>query len=132
MSYLTVPVQGLGVCDSHELGRSSGLGFVEAIAAFLGPLVEGGAAAYGIHASSKTARKELRQRRRELEAQRELAKKQIEAQERAHVRSQQAAIQQAQIARARSARSAPYILGGVALGVLGLVALGVTRTGRKR
>ena len=46
-------------------GRGSGLGWVEAIAAILGPIVEGGASIYATTVQQKQAKGELKQRKAE-------------------------------------------------------------------
>lgn len=114
-------------------GRAGpGLGNAAAIVgSILGPLVEGGAAAYGVYAQSKQGKDELKQRKREFEVQQQLQREALEAQQKQFVLAQQAAIRQAELAQAYAASNWPTILGIVAIGAGALVLLGVVRAATK-
>lgn len=122
----------VGAGNGRGYGQPSGLGYAQVIGAILGPLVEGGAAVYGTYTQSKQSRKELRQRRAEVQTQAELQRAALEAQERQFELAQQAAIQQAQISRARAAQTAPYITAAVGFAALGLISYAALSGGKKK
>jgi multidrug efflux pump subunit AcrA (membrane-fusion protein) len=113
-------------------GQPSGLGYAAAVAAILGPLVEGGAAIYGTTVQQKQAKSELRQRKVEFAGQQELQKQAIEAQKAQFSLAQRAAIQQAQINRAYTQRAMPFVVAAVGLAVLGLVSTAAVKSKRGR
>lgn len=113
-------------------GRGSGLGWVEAIAAILGPIVEGGASIYATTIQQKQAKGELKQRKAEYQGQQAEEAAARAAQERQYVLAQQGAIQQAQIARAYAERNWPYIVAAVGLGALAIITVVGVRAASKR
>ena len=118
----------------YEVGPAqTGIGYAPAIAAILGPVVEGGAAAYGVYTSGKQGKAELRQRRREYQGQQELQRKAPESQREQFALAQQAAIQQEQIKAAYGGRNWPYIMAAIGIAALALISIAaVTKRKRKR
>lgn len=121
-------MSGLVLNQYYGPGHRRGMGqYAQIIGQILGPLVEGGVSAYGIHQQSQFSEDELKQRQVEFQKQQELAQKALEAQERQQVLAQQAAIQQAQAAQAFLGRNMPYVLGGLALLSLAVVGTALVR-----
>ena len=92
----------LSMKQAYALQGMGSLGYVQAIAAIVGPLAQGGADIYKTSSDSKQNRKELKQRQREFQA-------------------------MLPILEGQQAVYAPYLLGAVAIGGLALVAIAVTK-----
>jgi hypothetical protein len=101
-----------------------GMGSVVAtvIASAIGPLAQAGADVYSTHEGSKIQKKELKQREAEFARLQDLARRQLLAQERQAILSRQTSLQQAKIWGYWATQNMPYVIGGVALVVLGLTA----------
>jgi len=98
----------------------SGLGYAQVVSAILGPLVTGGADIYRTSQESKISKDELKQRRREFEAQAQLAQETLEAQERAQLIATHVTLQQKAASQAWWSQNMPMIVGGVVLLGLGI------------
>lgn len=118
----------------YEVSRApgSGLGYAQVISAILGPLVEGGAAAYGTYAGSKQAKAELRARKQEFELAQQAEARALKVQQRQFELAQRAAIQQAQIERVSQAQRLPYVTAAIGLGALALVAVAALKGPKRR
>jgi len=130
-------VSGLGMHQvpfAHPIPepKRSGLGYVQAIAAILGPLVEGGVGVFAVQQQGKQAKAELKQRKRELGVQQKIAMQQLRAQERTHALAQQASIQQARIAQVRAAKAGPFVVGAIGLGVAGIALAAILKPRKRR
>jgi hypothetical protein len=107
---------------------SQGLGYVDAIAAIVGPLVGGAADIYKTSADSKQNRKELKQRQREFQALIPV----YERQQKQQALTTIASVRQQQIVSGYQATFAPYFVQVVALGALALVAISIAKGGKKK
>lgn len=106
--------------------------WAEAVAAILGPLVEGGVSAYGVYSGNKAQKDELRSRRQEVLVQQQAQQEAQKSQERQFLLAQQGAVQQAQIASATSQRNWPYITAAIGLGALALITVGGVKYAQSR
>ena len=104
------------------------LGYAQIVSAIVGPLATSGADIFRTSQESKISKRELKQRRREFEAQERLARETLEAQERSQIVSQHAALQRSAASQAWWARNTPLVAGVVALTVL---AIAVASLGKK-
>ena len=116
----------LSMKQAMVLNGMGAFGYIEAIAAIVGPLVGGAADIYKTSSDSSQNRKELKQREREFKA---MIPLQQQAQKLSALDTI-AAVRQQQIVSGASAQFAPYMLGMAALGALALVA--ISTRGRRR
>lgn len=114
------PPQGLG----------QGAAIASVITGIIGPLASAGTDIFRTREEGKIAKKELKQRGVEFAQLQELQKLQLEAQERQQRLAQQAAIQQSQLRAATFQQTAPYVVGGVALVVGGVLVVMLIRGGK--
>jgi hypothetical protein len=92
------------------------------IGSAIGPLAQAGADVYATHQDTKIQKRELKQREAEFARMQELARKQLLAQERQATLERHAALQRAKIYGYWTTSNMPYVVGGVALIVLGIAA----------
>jgi hypothetical protein len=117
----------ISMTQVRALDGMGALGYAQAIAAIVGPIVGGGADAYRTYSDSKQNRKELKQRQREFQALIPV----YERQQKQASLDTIAQVRQQQIVSGYQATYAPYLVQAVALGALALVAISLAKGGKK-
>ena len=111
---------------------SSGIGnYAAAIAAIVGPLVQGGADVTQTIFEGRQNKAELKQRGREFEAMAPILREQARSAERQNALANIAALRQQQIRSSAASAYAPYVLGAFVAGGIALVLI-VKAKGNKR
>ena len=117
----------LSMNQAMVLDGMGALGYIDAIAASVGPLAGAGADIYKTSADSKQNRKELKQREREFKAMLPLRRQQ---QKQAALETV-ATFRQQQVVSGYGAAQAPYMLGIATVLALAVAAIGVAKYGRR-
>ena len=113
-----------------QQGLGQGFEIASIITGILGPVAQAGTDIYRTREEGKIAKKELQQRGVEFAQLQELQRLQLEAQERLSRLAQEAAIQQSQLRTSAFQQTAPYVAGGVALVVGGILMVVLLRGGK--